>query len=56
MIPQEEEASKEEEAAETTEAEAVTRVKGIVSGLCMKTATEGFFYLLAFSFSLRIED
>ena len=51
MIPQEEEASKEEEAAE-----AVTRVKGIVSGLCMKTATEGFFYLLAFSFSLRIED
>ena len=53
MIPQEEEASKEEEAAE---AEAVTRVKGIVSGLCMKTATEGFFYLLAFSFSLRIED
>ena len=50
MIPQEEEASKRE-------AEAEAGVKGsIVSGLCMKTATEGFFYLLAFSFSLRIED
>ena len=49
MIPQEEEASKRE-AAEAG-------VKGsIVSGLCMKTATEGFFYLLAFSFSRRIED